>query len=220
LSRPLPSLSPEISPDAPERCDQPAQICDSMGSAPGGLYPSKEHKRALAQLTQPMPVQCWQLNHSRGFTRNLDLDTLQFLHQTRRSQSPPGGLNIMGTGRSGKTGRAGKAEESRLGEGCKSHRANGLTSTTKVALYRDTAGPSLSFLALPVLPALPDFPVLLTSPPFPPGSSRSASPHRAPRRPAPAGSRGSGWCRDRRPLRTTRSGANYGPASPRRWCPA
>ena len=59
----------KISPDAPERHDQPAQICDSMSSAPGGLHPSKEHKRALAQLTQPMPVQSWQLNHSRRFNQ-------------------------------------------------------------------------------------------------------------------------------------------------------
>src|SRR3954463_8051819 len=40
-----------------------------MGSAPGGLHPSKEHKRALAQLTQPMPVQCWQLNRSKRFNQ-------------------------------------------------------------------------------------------------------------------------------------------------------
>ena len=41
----------------------------SACDAPGGLQPAEVREASLAQLTQPGPIQSWQLKRSRGLTR-------------------------------------------------------------------------------------------------------------------------------------------------------
>jgi hypothetical protein len=75
--------------DLARRVGAPRQASPDFRSdadAPGGLRTTEVQQASLAQLTQPVPVQCWQVNLFQGINQDLDLGTLQFLHQTRRSQ--------------------------------------------------------------------------------------------------------------------------------------
>ena len=44
-------------------------VLRSACDAPGGLQPAEVREASLAQLTQPGPIQSWQLKRSRGLTR-------------------------------------------------------------------------------------------------------------------------------------------------------
>jgi hypothetical protein len=67
--RPPRSLSPEISFRTQEHRPKPARIFDSPPAPRTGSRRRRCEKRALAQLTQPVPDQYWQVNRSTFFSQ-------------------------------------------------------------------------------------------------------------------------------------------------------
>jgi hypothetical protein len=146
LSRPLRSLSPEISPGTSERCDQPARICDSTRGAPGGLQRPKEHKRALAQLTQPMPVQCWQLDHSKWFNQGLGPGHAAIPSSYPSKPVAPGWMEDNAEGKDGKDGKGGKVT------------SNQIRSVSETCKQQELRIPGIKWVLKPFPPSFRSFP--------------------------------------------------------------